>query len=304
VSQQAPLLAPKDYVNSAEALGGTYTKGEAEQYTRWLATHHYENFHVVSFLLPKRLHQDFYNVYAFCRWADDLGDEIGDTAESLRLLAWWREELAAMYVGRTQHPVFVALEGTVHKYDLPKQLFADLISAFEQDQRVTRYRNWEELFGYCRRSANPVGRLVLRLCGYSDAERDRMSDATCTALQLANFWQDVTVDLEKDRVYLPLDVLARHGYTVADLRARRYNEAFQEVMRDAIYVARNLFLEGVPLAKTVDRRLGFDLDLFSRGGMRVLEKIEQQNYNVLARRPAISKFERVQLLVGSLWNVL
>jgi len=298
------MLAPKDYVNSAEALGGTYTKGEAEQYTRWLATHHYENFHVVSFLLPKRLHQDFYNVYAFCRWADDLGDEIGDTAESLRLLAWWREELAAMYVGRTQHPVFVALEGTVHKYDLPKQLFADLISAFEQDQRVTRYRNWEELFGYCRRSANPVGRLVLRLCGYSDAERDRMSDATCTALQLANFWQDVTVDLEKDRVYLPLDVLARHGYTVADLRARRYNEAFQEVMRDAIYVARNLFLEGVPLAKTVDRRLGFDLDLFSRGGMRVLEKIEQQNYNVLARRPAISKFERVQLLVGSLWNVL
>jgi squalene synthase HpnC len=304
VSQQAPLLAPKEYVNSAEALSGIYSKVEAEQYTRWLATHHYENFHVVSFLLPKRLHQDFYNVYAFCRWADDLGDEIGDTAESLRLLGWWREELEAMYVGRTQHPVFVALEGTVHKCDLPKHLFADLISAFEQDQRVTRYRNWEELFGYCRCSANPVGRLVLRLCGYSDAERDRMSDATCTALQLANFWQDVTVDLEKDRVYLPLDVLMRHGYTLDDLRAGRCNEAFREVMRDAIYVARSLFLEGLPLAKTVDRRLGFDLDLFSRGGMRVLQKIELQNYNVLARRPAISKFERVQLLVGSLWNVL
>ncbi len=207
------LLAPKDYVNSAEALSVTYSITEAEQYTRWLATHHYENFHVVSFLLPKRLHQDFYNVYAFCRWADDLGDEIGDPAESLRLLGWWREELEAMYAGRTQHPVFVALEGTARKYDLPKQLFADLISAFEQDQRVTRYANWDELFGYCRCSANPVGRLVLRLCGYSDAERDRMSDATCTALQLANFWQDVTVDLEKDRVYLPLDVLARHGYT-------------------------------------------------------------------------------------------
>ncbi len=215
MSQHAPLLAPKDYVNSAEALSGTYTQAEAEQYTRWLATHHYENFHVVSFLLPKRLHQDFYNVYAFCRWADDLGDEIGDTAESLRLLAWWRGELEAMYAGQVQHPVFVALEGTARKYELPKQLFADLISAFEQDQRVTRYANWDELFGYCRCSANPVGRLVLRLCGYSDAERDRMSDATCTALQLANFWQDVTVDLEKDRVYLPLDVLARHGYTVA-----------------------------------------------------------------------------------------
>ncbi|MGA2214111.1 MAG: squalene synthase HpnC [Bryobacteraceae bacterium] len=298
------MLAPKDYVASAEALSGTYTIIQAEQYTRWLATHHYENFHVVSFLLPKRLHQDFYNVYAFCRWADDLGDEIGDTAESLRLLAWWREELEAMYLGRTQHPVFVALEGTVHKYSLPMQLFSDLISAFEQDQRVTRYANWDELFGYCRCSANPVGRLVLRLCGYSDADRGRMSDATCTALQLANFWQDVAVDLEKDRIYLPLDVLKRHGYSVDDLRAGTFNEAFQGVMRDAIEVARKLFLEGLPLVKTVDRRLAFDLELFSRGGLRVLDKIERQNYNVLARRPAISKLERVQLLVGSLWNVL
>ncbi|MGP0071628.1 MAG: squalene synthase HpnC [Bryobacteraceae bacterium] len=298
------LLAPKEYVSSPEALSSSYTQEQADQYTRWLATHHYENFHVVSFLLPKRLHQDFYNVYAFCRWADDLGDEIGDTSESLRLLAWWREELEAMYAGRVQHPVFVALEGTARKYNLPQQLFADLISAFEQDQRVTRYANWDELFDYCRCSANPVGRLVLRLCGYADAERDRMSDATCTALQLANFWQDVTVDLEKDRVYLPLDVMARHGYTVADLQAGTFNPAFQNVMRDAIDVARKLFLEGLPLVKTVDKRLAFDLALFSRGGMRVLEKIEQQNYNVLARRPAISKFERVQLLVGSLWSAL
>jgi len=298
------MLAPKEYVNSVEALSGTYTTAEAEQYTRWLATHHYENFHVVSFLLPKRLHQDFYNVYAFCRWADDLGDEIDDTAESLRLLGWWREELEAMYAGMVQHPVFVALEGTVHKHHLPIQLFSDLISAFEQDQRITRYDNWEQLFDYCRCSANPVGRLVLRLCGYSDDERDRMSDATCTALQLANFWQDVTVDLDKDRVYLPLDVLARHGYTLADLRAGTFNPAFREVMRDAVDVARKLFLEGLPLVKTVDRRLAFDLDLFGRGGMRVLEKIEQQDYNVLAARPAISKFERVQLLVGSLWSAL
>jgi len=299
-----PLLAPKEYVYSAEALGDTYSKPAAEQYTRWLATHHYENFHVVSFLLPKRLHQDFYNVYAFCRWADDLGDEIGDRQESLRLLAWWRAELEAMYAGRVKHPVFVALEDTVHKYALPIELFNDLISAFEQDQRVARYANWEELFGYCRCSANPVGRLVLRLCGYADQERDRMSDATCTALQLANFWQDVTVDFEKDRVYLPLDLLARHGYAVEDLAARKFNPAFQAVMRDAVEVARKLFVEGLPLVKTVDRRLGFDLDLFSRGGMRVLEKIEQQNYNVLERRPAISKFERLQLLLTSLWDAL
>jgi squalene synthase HpnC len=297
-------LAPKDYVSSQEALNTTYTHAEAEQYTRWLATHHYENFHVVSFLLPKRLHQDFYNVYSFCRWADDLGDEMGDTAESLRLLGWWRGELEAMYRGQVQHPVFVALEGTARKYQLPQQLFADLISAFEHDQRVTRYANWAEVFEYCRCSANPVGRLVLRLCGYSDEERDRMSDATCTALQLANFWQDVTVDLEKDRVYLPQDLFARHGYTLDELRAGTFNAAFQNVMRDAIEVARKLFIEGLPLVKTVDKRLAFDLELFSRGGMRVLEKIEQQNYNVLAARPAISKFERVQLLVGSLWNTL
>jgi squalene synthase HpnC len=304
VPQGGTKLAPKEYVSSPEALSDSYTKLQAEEYTRWLATHHYENFHVVSFLLPKRLHQDFYNVYAFCRWADDLGDEIGDPAESLRLLAWWRAELDAMYEGRVQHPVFVALQSTAEYYELPKQLFSDLISAFEQDQRVTRYANWDELFDYCRCSANPVGRLVLRLCGYADEERDRLSDATCTALQLANFWQDVTVDLEKDRVYLPLSVLAEHGYSVDDLRAGTFNPAFQGVMSDAIAVARKLFLEGLPLSKTVDKRLAFDLELFSRGGMRVLEKIEQQHYNVLSRRPAISKLERVQLLVGSLWNTL
>ncbi len=292
-------LAPKEYVYSPEALERAYTKPEAEQYTRWLATQHYENFHVVTFLLPKRLHQDFYNVYSFCRWADDLGDEIGDPAESLRLLAWWRKELEAMYAGQVQHPVFVALEGTARKYDLPIQLFSDLIGAFEQDQTITRYHNWDELFAYCKCSANPVGRLVLRLCGYADEERDRLSDATCTALQLANFWQDVTVDFEKDRVYLPLDVLARHGYTVDELAARKYNPAFQAVMRDAVDVARKLFLEGLPLVKTVDRRLAFDLELFSRGGMRVLDKIERQNYNVLSHRPVISKFERIQLLLGA-----
>ena len=295
-----PLLAPKEYVHSAEALNGTYTPAAAAEYTRWLATHHYENFHVVTFLLPKRLHQDFYNVYSFCRWADDLGDEIGDPAESLRLLAWWRHELHNMYSGRVHHPVFVALEGTARKYKLPVQLFDDLITAFEQDQTVTRYQNWDEVFAYCRCSANPVGRLVLRLCGYSDAERDRLSDATCTALQLANFWQDVTVDFEKDRVYLPLDLLAKHGYTVDDLAARRFTPAFQAVMRDAVEVARKLFQEGLPLIKTVDRRLAFDLELFSRGGQRVLEKIERQNYNVLASRPAVSKADRLGLVAHAL----
>ena len=296
-------LPPKDYVRSPEALARPYTVAEAEAYTRWLATHHYENFNVVSFLLPKRLHQDFYNVYAYCRWADDLGDEIGSRSESLRLLAWWREQLDAMYRGEAHNPVFVALRGTVARYGIPPEPFTDLIHAFEQDQTVTRYATWADVYAYCRCSANPVGRLVLYLCGYSDAERQRLSDATCTALQLANFWQDVTVDLQKDRVYIPLEVLARYAYSVEDLFARRMMPAFRDVMREIVERARTWFMEGLPLASMVDRRLALDIDLFSRGGLRVLDKIAAQDYDVLSRRPAISQTERVRLLLGSLARV-
>jgi squalene synthase HpnC len=294
------FLSPTAFLSSPEQLKRQWPLEESLNYTRWLATHHYENFQVVSFLLPKRLHQDFYNVYAFCRWADDLGDEIGDPSESLRLLAWWRTELHAMYRGQTAHPVFVALAGTTARHQLPVQLFDDLIKAFEQDQSITRYRNFEELFAYCRYSANPVGRLVLGLCGYRDAARQALSDATCTALQLANFWQDVTVDLAKDRVYLPLDVLARHGYPLERLARREFDPAFRAAMKEVVDVARELFLKGLPLADQVDRRLAIDLELFSRGGLKILDKIEQQDYNVLAARPSISKTERVALLLGAL----
>jgi len=294
------MLAPRDFVYSAAAREQNWTLSEAEQYTRWLATHHYENFHVVSFLLPKELHQDFYNVYSYCRWADDLGDEIGDVNESLRLLEWWRGELDRMYDGEAQHPVFVALRGTAKKYGIPKQPFADLVRAFIQDQTVTRYEDWDGVLDYCVYSANLVGRLVLYLCGYSDAERQRLSDATCTALQLANFWQDVTVDQQKDRVYLPLDLLREHNYTVEDLFARRFDERFRDVMHEAVDRARELFIKGLPLNRMVNRRLSIDLELFSRGGMRILDKIEQQDYDVLSRRPKISKMERVSLLLGTL----
>src|SRR5664280_246613 len=301
------FLPPAAFVRSPEALSRSWSPGEGRAYTRWLATNHYENFHVVSFLLPRRLHQDFYNVYAYCRWADDLADEIVDPAESLRLLAWWRSELDSMYRGLDQssatHPVFAALAGTVTQYGIPRQPFSDLIDAFVQDQTVTRYRNWDELFAYCRNSANPVGRLVLYLCGYRDAARQHLSDATCTALQLANFWQDVTVDLRKDRVYIPLEVMERHGYTLEELFARRFTAAFAGVMREITAQARELFLEGLPLAAMVDRRLAIDLDLFSRGGLRVLDKIGQQGYDVLRARPKVSRVERVGLLLGSVARV-
>jgi squalene synthase HpnC len=295
------LLEPIPFLRSPAAAGRRWSAGESLAYTRWLATHHYENFHVVSLLLPKRLHQDFYNLYAFCRWADDLGDETGDPQESLRLLEWWRGELRALYAGSPPaHPVFVALAGTVARHGLPAQPFEDLIDAFIQDQTVTRYRDWDQVLGYCRRSANPVGRLVLMLCGYRDEERFRLSDATCTALQLANFWQDVTVDLAKNRIYLPQDLLARHGCTEEDLFARRFTAAFREAMREAVDYAQALFEQGLPLARMVDRRLALDIDLFSRGGMKVLDKIRAQDYDVLRARPVISRTERALLLVGSL----
>ena len=293
-SSKGSPLAPKDFVASPEAMSRAWTPEESIAYTRWLSTSHYENFHVVSFLLPKRLHQDFFNVYAFCRWADDLGDEIGDPTESLRLLSWWRGELNALFdAGRATHPVFAALRETIAKHRLPIEPFDDLIKAFEQDQTVARYASYDALFDYCRHSANPVGRLVLQLCGYSDPERQQLSDATCTALQLANFWQDVTVDWEKDRVYLP-------GASERDIAERRFTPDFESAMREGVRIARELFEKGLKLPGMVDRRLAIDLELFSRGGMRILDKIESQGFNVLTQRPRIGKAERIGILLSAI----
>lgn len=291
------LLPPREFLRSAEALSRRWTRPEAEAYTRWLARHHYENFHVVSLLLPRRLHQDFYNVYAFCRWADDLGDELDSPQESLKWLAWWREQTEAAYEGHARHPVFVALRGTIERHALPSEPLLDLIQAFVQDQTVTRYEDYPDLFAYCRYSANPVGRIVLHLCGYADPERQRLSDATCTGLQLANFWQDVARDLDKGRIYLPLRVLARHGCRLEDVLARRATPEFRSAMRELTGVARRLFQDGLPLAGMVDRRLAVDIELFSRGGLLILDKIEAQDCDVFRRRPAISKSERAWLLV-------
>lgn len=269
---------------------------EAEHYTHWLATHHYENFHVVSWMLPRRLRRHFYNVYAYCRWADDLGDEVADPARALELLQWWGRELDLCYEGRPSHPVFVALAQTIREFDIPAQPFRDLLTAFRRDQSIHKYDSWEDLLGYCRYSANPVGRLVLYLCGYRDAERQRLSDATCTALQLANFWQDVSRDLEKGRIYIPMDVLRRHGLEAREIELRVFDQRYAAVMRELIARARELFAEGWPLAASVDRRLSVDIELFSRGGLAILSTIESMGYNTLAKRPAISGSQRLSLL--------
>jgi squalene synthase HpnC len=269
---------------------------EAERYTRWLATHHYENFNVVSWLLPKELHQHFYNVYAYCRWADDLGDEIPDTNRALELLDWWEGELDACYDDKPSHAVFIALRETILAQDIPKQPFADLLKAFRQDQTVKRYPNWDAVINYCVCSANPVGRLVLYLCGYRDAERQHLSDATCTALQLANFWQDVSRDLDKGRIYIPLDIAASHEVSEADIVAKRFTDAYPRLMKELMARTRVLFNDGMPLAKVVDTRLSIDLEMFSRGGLAVLDAIESSGYNTLEHRPSIGKAKQAGLL--------
>src|SRR6266852_7123917 len=272
------------------------TPEAAQQYTRWLATHHYENFNVVSWLLPKELHQHFYNLYAYCRWADDLGDEVPDTQRALELLAWWEQELEGCYEGRPWHPVFIALRETIVAKEIPKQPFADLLKAFRQDQTVKRYPTWDSVLNYCVYSANPVGRLVLYLCGYRDQQRQRLSDATCTALQLANFWQDVSRDLEKGRIYIPLDAAGAHGLGESDIVNRRFDDRYANLMKDLITRTRTLFAEGAPLAKMVDSRLSIDLDMFSRGGLAVLDAIEASGYDTLHERPSIGKSKQARLL--------
>ena len=272
----------------------------AQRYTRWLATHHYENFNVVSWLLPKALHHHFYNVYAYCRWADDLGDEVPNAARAVELLAWWEHELDACYEGKPSHPVFIALRETILAKDVPKQPFADLLKAFRQDQTVKCYPNWDAVLGYCVYSANPVGRLVLYLCGYRDEQRQHLSDATCTALQLANFWQDVSRDLDIGRIYIPLDAAAAHGLSEHDIVERRFDERYALLMKELIARTRALFAEGQPLAKMVDGRLSVDLEMFTRGGLAVLDAIEAMGYDTLHHRPAVSKVKQAGLLARAL----
>lgn len=272
------------------------TVAEAEQYTHWLATHHYENFRVVSWLLPSRLHQHFYNVYAYCRWADDLGDEVADAKHAMELLNEWDKEVQRAFAGRATHPVLIAAGATARALNIPIEPFRDLLIAFRQDQTVHRYATWDDVIGYCRYSANPVGRLVLYLMGYGDAERQALSDSTCTALQLVNFWQDVSRDLEKGRIYIPLEVAASHGVNESDITGRKFDRRYADLMKDLIARTRKLFAEGAPLAIRVAREFRVDLELFTRGGCAVLDAIESAGYDTLNARPALGRRVQARLL--------
>jgi squalene synthase HpnC len=300
-TQNPPLASPAalgwSRLPAAYAIPATApTLAEAREYCAHLARTHYENFSVASWFLPKRLRQHFFNVYAYCRISDDLGDEVGDATASLELLDQWHRELDACYEGTPKHPVFVALAETVRQFDIPKHEFSDLLIAFRQDQTITRFETFDDVLAYCHYSANPVGHLVLYLCGYRDAERQQLSDFTCTALQLANFWQDVSVDYAKDRIYLPLEDLRRFGVTEDDIARRQNTPAFCEMMKFEVERARDWFRQGLPLVAKVDRELAVDLDLFSRGGTEILNAIKKQNYAVLGNRPAISKSRKLALV--------
>ncbi len=280
------------------------TLEEARAYCQRLATTHYENFHVASWFLPARLRPHFHSIYAYCRIADDLGDEVGNREQSLALLDLWGRELDACYQGEARHPVFVALTETVRACDIPKQPFADLLVAFRQDQNVLRYPSMDDVLDYCRYSANPVGRLVLYACGYRTPEMFLLSDFTCTALQLANFWQDIRSDYERGRIYLPLDDMQKHGVDEATIARREPTPAFRELVRHEVDYTRQLFVNGLPLIDMVDRELALDLDLFSRGGLEILHAIERRHYDVLTMRPVISKSRKLGLLARALTGKL
>ena len=280
---------------------GPMSRDEALAYCSQLTASHYENFSVVNWLTPRALRPGFRSIYAFCRWSDDLGDEVGDPARSLELLDWWRGELRSMFAGQTpRHPVMVALAETVREYSIPIAPFEALISAFEQDQTTHAYTSFTQLLDYCTRSANPVGHLVLYLGRCHDAETARLADFTCTGLQLANFWQDVSRDLAIGRVYLPLEDRQRFDVKLEDLHARRFHPEFAALLRFEVDRARALLAQGRPLIDRLPGTLALDVDLFSRGGMAILDRIEACRFDVLTDRPRLGKVAKIGLIARAL----
>jgi squalene synthase HpnC len=278
------------------------TLAQARAWCRHLATTHYENFHVATWFLPKPVRPHFESIYAFSRVADDLGDEVADTATALRLLAEWRAMLAECYLrpDLSMHPVYVALRQTIDETGVPRQLFDDLIAAFEMDQRLTRHGSMESLIHYSNYSANPVGRLVLWVCGYRDDERALLSDKVCTALQLANFWQDVVEDWERGRRYLPADAMERFGVSDEMIAERRFTPEFRAMMQYLVEFAGAMLAEGGAISRRVDAELAVTLRLFEAGGRAALDGVVAQDYDVLKRRPSVSKATKLRLLANAL----
>jgi phytoene synthase len=266
-----------------------------------LARSHYENFPVGSLLVPKRLRNHFYSIYSFARVADDFADEDYDKGYSeqdrLDLLFQWRESLKQCVEGRASHPVFIALGETIKEFYLPVTLFEDLLSAFMQDVVTRRYQSFDQLKDYCRRSANPVGRLLLLLFGHRIEKLAEWSDSISTALQLANHWQDVSIDLDKDRIYIPADDLSHFDLSEEDIKQRRLDERFRRLMKFEVERARSLLEEGKPLCAALKGRPGFELRAIWSAGERILDRIEKNRYDVFCGRPVITRADKLRIIL-------
>ena len=273
---------------------GQWSVEQSYEYCRKLAKSHYENFTVASWFLPREKRPHVYAIYAFCRFVDDLGDE--SHGDRLGLLDWWENELLSCYSSTPSHPIAVALRETIHRFEIPQEPFLKLVEANRMDQRAGRHRTYEDLLYYCERSANPVGHLFLYLFGYRDEERQRLADATCTALQLTNFWQDVRRDLDMGRVYIPQEDMERFGYTEEKLHAGVVDDSFRDLMRFQVDRARTLFDHGAELVDTVEGAVRLDIALFTLGGLHILKAIERRRYDVLSSRPTLSKIARAWLV--------
>lgn len=297
------LATPTNPIEEGYAIAPRDAAGAAAWCERY-AKAHSENFTVVSFLLPRQLRAPMYTVYAYCRFTDDLGDEA--PGDRLALLDEWEAELGRAFAGGARHPIAVALGEVAGAHPLTPEPFARLIEANRRDQRQSRYETFQDLLDYCDDSANPVGQMVLGLFGYTDAYRVSLSNATCTALQLANHWQDVARDYAAGRLYLPLEDLRRFGVEETQIPAQRCDADFRALMQFEVDRAEAYFRQGEPLASMVERRLRLDLELFTSGGRAVLRAIERQHYDVLRRRPTVSKAQRGWLALRAsarLWGI-
>ncbi|HXE07369.1 MAG TPA: squalene synthase HpnC [Acidobacteriaceae bacterium] len=302
ISMDVLAGAPLEYITRDERPA----LDEALAWCHNLATTHYENFHVATYFLPARVRPHFWSLYAFCRISDDLGDEVESTGTALRLLDAWGRMLDECYDApeKSRHPVFVALHETIMACDLPRSLFHDLLRAFIQDQIKTAYATWDEAIDYSRYSANPVGRLVLMICGYRDERRMLLSDRICTGLQLANFWQDAVRDSEIPRRYIPAEYMERFGVADGQIEGRIFTPEFGAMMRALVDRTRDMLNQGAPLRDAVDPELRITIDLFYRGGIAILDGIAAQDYDVLRGRPMVTRRKKFELLLRAFFGKL
>ncbi len=274
----------------------------AKKYCKSLVRRHYENFSVASLLVPALIRQDFYNIYAYCRWSDDLADEIANPADSLQLLKWWRSELRDCFSGKAKHPVFVALKETIVNHSLTMENFEHLLDAFVQDQSVTRYRSQLEVLEYCRGSANPVGRILLQLARVKDAKAMTLSDRICSGLQIANFCQDIRQDALKGRVYLPKDLWKRFEVKESEILAGKASDNLRFAVKVWVDLARINLVSGLPLVQLTPRWMARDIQLFARGGLTILDNIARANFNVWDQPIEVTKKQKLALLLRAIMS--